>query len=609
MTKTKSWSVLGLFTAVVVFLVLVGFLPDTNSVFWPAKSTLLLLLIPVGLPLLVRMAITPQATQRHLTVPARFALVFMAIAGLSTVFANTRTTAIYGLYLWGNGLIFVASLVSAWAIGVSLNQQGRRLVTFALIAGIAANVVVAVLQMLMDLSSLDLVRYDGRSPGIQGNPVHLGALMAAGVALALPWQGRRLLPWLGLIYAMAAALQVSGSRSALLAMVVVLVAGFFASRRQTIGQSAWKLSVQRGLMVVLAVILGLTAGAGLSKWGGGASVSERLTAAEGGGGVGARVSMWWATRHAVGDHPLIGSGPGTYREATSRYRTISVARAFGADLYFTDAHNILVEYATTTGLFGVGALLAWLAITWRRSRGPLKFFALALFLAGLTEPQSAGTTPLLFLGLGMAILQPGIGEQGANASAELHPRSPKLVVACTAILFFPAFVAGWRFIDGELHFEKASHGLSRSDSQAALDLFPQWSYPAIVRSIVEDVRGPSDNSDEKDREVRHWIEEAIRRDPTDHALWLHLGDFLIKRQDYDGAGRAYRNALVHNPVSTMAAIHLAELANGAGDVDSAIKWLERALSVVPDQPNIQKALRELKRQENLKRQEKRETPP
>ncbi|MBI1844923.1 MAG: hypothetical protein HYR89_10010, partial [Actinobacteria bacterium] len=44
-----------------------------------------------------------------------------------------------------------------------------------------------------------------------------------------------------------------------------------------------------------------------------------------------------------------------------------------------------------------------------------------------------------------------------------------------------------------------------------------------------------------------------------------------------------------------APIHLAELANGAGDTYSAVKWLEQALHVVPEQPNIQKALKDLKR--------------
>ncbi|MBI1843637.1 MAG: O-antigen ligase family protein [Actinobacteria bacterium] len=601
MKGTKPRSAFGIVTASIVFLVLVAFLPDTNSVFWPPKAALLLLLIPLGLPRLVWLARSSAPAGRAARAPARAALAFLTVAGLSTLFADNHTTAVFGLYLWGNGLLFVAALVSAWAIGASLNDGDRRLVTRTILAGLAVNVAIALLQMVTDLSAIDLTRFDGRSPGIQGNPVHLGALVAAGIVLALPWQGRRLLPWLGLIYAMAAAVEVSGSRSAIVAMVVAVGAAALAggTGRNAADPSRRRLGLRRGLMVVLAIVMGLTAGAGLSKWGGGESVSQRVTATDGGGGVTPRVSMWWASRHAVADHPILGSGPGTYREATSRYRTIRVARAFGADLYFTDAHNLIVEYATTTGLVGLAALLAWLSWAWHRSTGPLRLFALGLFIAGLVEPQSPGTTPMLFLALGMA-LTPCVS--GEPTDATLPPsdpaperRTPRFVRATSAVLAVPAITAGAIFINGEYHFEKASHGLSRSDAEEAMNTLPAWSYPATVRAIVESIRGHAEGGATKQATAERWFREAVRRDPTDPALWLQLGDFLVERKEYDGAGGAYLTALKYNPVSTKAPIHLAELANGAGDTYSAVKWLEQALHVVPEQPNIQKALRDLKR--------------
>ncbi len=603
MRGTKSRSAFGIVTAAIAFLVLVAFLPDTNSVFWPPKAALLLLLIPLGLPRLVWLAGSSAPAGRAARAPARAALAFLTVAGLSTLLADNHTTAVFGLYLWGNGLLFVGALVSAWAIGASLNDGDRRLVTHAILAGLAVNVAIALLQMVTDLSAFDLTRFDGRSPGIQGNPVHLGALVAAGIVLALPWQGRMLLPWLGLIYAMAAAVEVSGSRSAIVAMVVAVGAAALARK------TGRRLGLRRGLMVVLAIAMGLTAGAGLSRWGGGVSVSERVTATDGGGGVTPRMSMWWASRHAVADHPMVGSGPGTYREATSRYRTIRVARAFGADLYFTDAHNLIVEYATTTGLLGLASLLAWLLWAWRRSAGPLRLFALGLFIAGLVEPQSPGTTPMLFLALGMA-LTPSVSDEPTDATLPPSDPAPErrttrfarprvtaasMRSATSAVLAVPAITAGAIFINGEYHFEKASHGLSRSDAEEAMDTLPAWSYPATVRAIVESIRGNAEGGAAKQATAERWFREAVRRDPTDPALWLQLGDFLVERKEYDGAGAAYLTALKHNPVSTKAPIHLAELANGAGDTFSAVKWLEQALHVVPEQPNIQKALKDLKR--------------
>lgn len=627
-TSHRPFTIAGTGTAGVVFLVLVGFLPDTNSVFWPPKAALVLLMIPLGFPRLLWLAGSSSPSCRTARAPARAALAFLVVAALSALFADTRTTAVFGLYLWGTGLLFVAALASAWAIGATLEDGERRLVTGALLAGVAVNAVVAILQMVADMSSIDLTRFDGRSPGIQGNPVHLGALVAAGVVLALPWQGRRLLPWLGLLYAMAAAVQVSGSRSALLAMVVTIGAAMLAGAphppnagRRTAGRAMVedpriRLGWRRSAMVVLAITLGLTAGAGLSEWGGGFSVSERVASTDGGGGVTPRISMWWASRHAVADAPVLGSGPGTYREATSRYRTITVARAFGADLYFTDAHNLIVEYATTTGLLGLGFLVAWMFWAWRRAGGPLRLFALGLFLAGLVEPQSPGTTPMLFLALGLALRPTPPAESveqaedtgssedaGSPESAvwvshrapTLSRRVPRLVGATSAVLAVPALAAGAIFIDGEYHFEKASHGLSRSDAEKALNAFPAWSYPATVRAIVERVRGNAEGGALQQATAERWFREAVRRDPTDPALWLQLGGLLMEQGEFDGAGVAYLEALKHNPVSTAAPIHLGELANAAGDTTSAIKWLEQALAVVPEQPNIRQALQDLRR--------------
>ncbi len=587
---TRTRSGLTLFACAIAFLLPVAFSPSVHAVFWAPKAALIPLVAAVGLPRLFLLARSPS----HARAPARAALVFVGVAGISTLFADNHTTAVFGLYNWGTGLIFVMALAGSWAIGVSLDENGRKDVTKALLAGVLVNVVFALLEMVGDLSSFELARYDGRSIGLMGNPVHLGAIAAAGLALVLPWRGRRLWPWLGLTAGIAAAVEVSGSRAALLALVVVIVG---AISRQRLGQGnsakgkdrAHPLGWKRSSAIAICALLGLGIGSALTRWGGGVSVSQRVTEANGGGGLTPRLSMWWATRHAVANHPLVGSGPGTYREATSRYRTVSVARAFGPDNYFTDAHNLVVEYATTTGLLGLGAFLAWLTWAWRRTTGPLRLFAAALIIVGLVEPQWPGTTPLALLALGMAL--PADDPDTTALEDGRQPLSSPLTFRLfTACLVLMSSLAGGVFLLGEFHLEQASLDFSRIHADRSLALLPRWSRPAAIRGRIETFEGRAEQDSAKLAEARRWQKETIRRDPSDPYSWLVLADAAAGYGRPEEAERAYRHVLTINPMSTRACNGLADIAYAAGRPGVAAGWLRRSLAINPNQTGVRRAL-------------------
>ena len=83
-----------------------------------------------------------------------------------------------------------------------------------------------------------------------------------------------------------------------------------------------------------------------------------------------RLDMWQATLALWLDHPLTGSGGGTFDQAVGRYR---VDTAF---LQWHHAHNDALEWVAETGLLGVGALgmaayALWprLRSAWRGSHG------------------------------------------------------------------------------------------------------------------------------------------------------------------------------------------------------------------------------------------------
>lgn len=573
-TTINKRSGLTLFTVAFAFLLPVAFSPSVHAVFWAPKAALVLLAAAVGFPRLLILAKRPSNAR----LPARASLSFVAVASVSTLFANNHTTAIFGHYIWGTGLIFIISLPSIWAIGVSLDEDGRKDVTQALLAGVAVNVVFSLLEMVGDLSAFELARYDGRSIGLMGNPVHLGALVAAGLALSIPWRGRRLWPWLILIGSIAAAVEVSGSRSALVALAVVLIGS---------ARSKHYLGWRRLAAVMVVVLLGLTGGVSLTQWGGGVSVSQRITEANGGGGVVPRFSMWWATRHAIIQNPLLGSGPSSYLEATSRYRTPSVARAFGADRYFSDAHNLVIEYATTTGILGLSALLLWLTWAWRRSGGPLRLFATALLVVGLVEPQWVGTTPLALLALGMALTS--TAEKAPTFAAPLS--TP--IRGLTAALILVATTASGVFLVGGFHLDQAVLDFNRHHADRSLSLLPHWSQPATVRARIETFEGRSEKNPTKLALALHWQQEAILRTPTDPSTWLTLADAAASEGRPKEASEAYKQVLRLNPMSTRACNGLARLALASRNPDSAKQWMLRSLTINPEQPSVRQAFRNL----------------
>ena len=248
---------LGLIACVLAFLLPVAFSPLTDSIFWAPKWMLLLPLIGIGLPQLLLMASRPSPVRRS----ARFGLGLLVVAVLSTAFSPNPWMAVLGVYGFGTGLVFSVALVSAWAVGASLTSIDRTLLGRAVVAAGLVTSVACILEATVDLRAFDLGLYGGRTIGLQGNPVHVGPPVIAAFALLVGAFSRRPVVAAVPLLSIVVAAQTSGSRSALLALVVV---AFWAMSRLT-----W--SHRAGL--VLVVLVGLVAGDALLEVRGGSSIS------------------------------------------------------------------------------------------------------------------------------------------------------------------------------------------------------------------------------------------------------------------------------------------------------------------------------------------------
>jgi O-antigen ligase len=546
------------YTGALAFVLPLLFLTSVAVPSWTGRHALLALEAAVGLPAALAL------TRGPVRVPTFAALAFAAWIAISAVAAPDHTTAFWGLFGWGTGALFALAVVGCWAAGVAAGPAGAAWIERGLLAAAGINAAVAVLQSLTSLSTLQLDLVDGRPAGLMGNPVFLGGLCAGAVWLAARPAQARLLPRLALVVLLVAGTELSGSRLALAlaALVVVVIVATGALRA--------------AVVVAGCVALGIAAGALIGHVGTATTVTAR---GEVSSGARPRVETWLSARHAIARDPLLGSGPGRFRAATSPYRTLRLVRAEGADRLFADAHNLPVEYAVTTGLPGAMLMLLWLALVVRRAgwRAPLAGFGLVVLAVHLVEPQNVVLTPLALLALG--------------AAAPIAGPAPRVVPAAGQFLFVVAGLgtAGLLLL-GSFHLQQARLDFDLGHARRARQLLPAWPEPdrqlALVWTFTAKARGQPQLLDV----ARRWRRTAAERDPTDPKLWNDLAGAELEAQLRGPAQDHFRRALEHDPWSTRALNGLGQVALDDGMPAQAASLFERSLRANPDQPSVARRL-------------------
>ena len=550
---------LDLFAALVALLLPIALTSGLDAKAWAARSIILLFVLAVGLPLLVQQARGPAP------LAARCAIAFLLVGVASTVLSQNRTTAVFGLYNQGTGLLFMGSLAAAWAIGRAITPEARPLVEWGLIAGALVNAAIAVIASRVTLPqslASDVFDPTGRSQSLAGNPVHLAALAVLGVALVVPRLALSPWRWAIPVAAMAAAVELSGTRLALVVMVGIVV---WAVRRHGVRVAA---------IVALLMIAGLSFGATIDRSSAG-SATQRATGLE---DWRTRPETWVSARHAIAEHPLLGVGPGQFRTATSPFRPTSVALSEGPDMLFTDAHNLFVEYATTTGLLGVGALALWLGVAIRPARGWLLVGALGILAIAMFEPQSVVDTPLLFLSLGAAAVTDG---------SKALPPGGRLWWAITAAGLVVVLAASAVFGIAEVDLARGQQSLQVGMVEQANSLLPAWPRAAQLISQAYLFRAITDGNNQADyRLSRQWLLAAVHRDDTDPGLWDNLAQFDQSQGHATDARNEYLTALRLNPTSALAFAGLAELAEATCNFSQSETWQQQLLRVAPAMPGV-----------------------
>ena len=552
---------LALFAAGCAFVLPLLFLTSMPVPSWSGRHAALALEAAVGLPVLVLLLVRSDVRG-----PAIAAVAFAGWVLVSAAASAEHTTAFWGLFGLGTGMLFVLALVGSWAVGLASGPSGPRMVERALVAAAAVNAAVAVAQTVTDLSRYHLELVDGRAAGLLGNPVFLGGFAAGAFWIAVSRFRQRPTAWAAFAVLVATAVQVSGSRFALGIAVVALVPA-----NALVG---WR------LVVVLALCLGVGVGigAGLTHYGRGTSVTARSDV-QVASGVRPRLETWLSARHAVAERPVLGSGPGRFRAATSRFRTLRLVRAEGADRLFVDAHDMVVEYAVTTGLPGLALLLGWLALAVCRAgwRSPLAGFALIALAMHLVEPQNVALTPVAFLALGAAA--PAVGRPSVRALVPVHALLATAALGTAALLLV-----------GSFHLDQARLDLGLGEARQARRLLPAWPEPRRVTAAASVFASRTERRPELLVAARRWRRTAAARDPTDPALWIELARAELDAGLVAQAGHDFGRALHFDPWSAQALTGLGRVAQAEGRRSDAVRFFRRSLRAEPHQPAVRRLL-------------------
>jgi O-antigen ligase len=535
------------------WLIPLAYLPSDNSYSFAPKYAVLICAGAVGFLPLVRIARSPSSPLRW---PARAAVAFLLVSGLSAILSPQPLIGIFGLYAWGTGWLFWFGSAGMFALGAGSSPAAKPKIHNALIVGVTLNAAIALLQATVHLpSAFALGLYRGEADGLMGNPVFLEGLLLGCLGMifeACCRGGRRAL---GLVAALcAAALELSGERLALLLLFGLVALALIRHRRAGFG-------------FAVPVLFGYGAGYVIR-----AGVAKRLlgtTSAT----FSVRLRVWRIGLRAIAHRPLLGWGPGQTRDAVHALQGVAFARLVYPLGVLTDEHNIVLEVAVTTGLAGLTCFLAWVLGAMRHARGPLFFFALLLGATALIEPLDVGTTPLALLALGAAVLQPEI-------SPPRPLRRPARFAGAAALLVFLGAAA--LLVRGDAELSSAAQSLRLSEAVTARDLLPIWPTPASVEARADALIWLNHHRRRSLVQSVAAARSAAHLDTGDPVLWVTLGQGEEQLGRNALAAAAFRHALRVDPLWPPADIDLGELDLRRHENRAAAALFRSGLAVDPN---------------------------
>jgi hypothetical protein len=558
---------LGIVAAFAAALLPIAYSPAAASGTFVPKYAVLLVFLGIGLVPLGRLAVASRYAW-----PARLGIAFVVVALISAAASPSKLVGFFGLYYWGEGALFLASLVTSWAVGTCLGPRTRPWLLGGLVVGAAVNAVVAVIQTTFNLSSQAAYQAgvglynSAQADGLMGNPIHLEAILLGTLALVLgrTCRGRYpiVLGWCALVALFSAALECSSERYA--PLVVTLLAAY------AVVAYRW-----RSLFYIVAMGVGFSAAVFA---GAGASLAQRIATSTATTTFGQRIhgavdGVLATLRH----QPLLGFGPGEQRNALFLYQPVSLARAT-AGRYFTDVHDLPANIVVMTGIVGFVLFAAFAFGAGRRARGAFAGYAAASFAVALIEPMNIGVTPLAFLALGAA-LAASCGTPWVEASRTPRRRAAWLSGALGVVALVPAGL----LLTSDIIEHSAVLHFDLTQAKSADAIMPIWPQTAQEVTTIYDFQAIVDPGRRRANEeaALQWDLTGVHRDPSDGEQWVVVGGKELQLGDLAAAKAAALVAVADYPLGSDPLELLGLVDANLGDWSGAVAVYRTALSVDP----------------------------
>ena len=476
------------------------------------------LLIAGGIPggvLLVRLA----AKRDRSAVAAAVCVAWVAVSALGSGAPLLALKGTLGRDL--SGLLVLAGF-GLWALGRALPERSVPMMSSVVLAGLGCNAAVAIAQVGLSINDGFFALQFGRASGLTPSSVYLGALMAAGAALAGAMTSWRFRWRLLVVSVFGAAVNLSGSRIAAVAGLVTISMLMFGR--------AGDVARRRRLLLPISFSLGLVVSAILT------SVTVRTHTSTGrldnGTSSGGRLTAWNYGWDAFLERPFFGWGFGRFRAATQgRFSPSFVELQAPNELTqaWFDAHNVIVTLFVAVGLPGL-LLVVWFGWeAYRSTSGPFVYATGAIGLTWLLQPSGLTTLPLFMLMLGAAKIdrETFVVEDGIRRRDWPLYGSAALGVIC----------GSWLLI-GDLALRRSVDAGDISGLENAARMFP---HDAVVADVVAQAWFIEEESDRTLRPtVMKWSQRAVDYEPdrpyflSRHAgRQLTFGDYLSARSTLD----------------------------------------------------------------------------
>ncbi|MBI2081471.1 MAG: O-antigen ligase family protein, partial [candidate division NC10 bacterium] len=561
----------------------------------PVAQVLLLALLTIaaGLPLL-QAGLHPVAQSllsAALGVVTLVALVAGVLPAASPVF-SPRWPFLLGL------LLLVAS---AWrSVYLELTLQALLLFAVYLMAGLLARHVCAVPShraalagtlagtgiLAAAVASLSATPLRGPFPtsNALAGFLLLAAFCAAGLAATVRSQAGRW-AWGAGVVLLAAALVGTRSRGGILAAAVGLVCFAAGAVRLLPGGGRRAAACAAAALVALAAGVALWEGpAGFGRW---ASLSTALTSGTAEPSFHWRQLVYTWTAGIIRDHPLLGTGPGTFPLVLGRYQQVP---------YVTGryAHNAWLEFAAETGLpftalvllgFGLSVRRALRAIREGQDEAPLRLGIAAAVLASATHALLDIDWSLPAIALPLSLLLGAVwatgdaGETGEGAPSRLPARVLHAAAGLAAVGVFllgatRSFAVSLQQ-EGRAALAQGALDDAEEAFRAARRLNPFWYAPGRWLGEVALLRG-------KAGEAVVEMAAAARLNPSDGESAFHLGRMLWAAGRLAEAEAALRRAIALDPASRLEFYGtLGDLLSATGRPAEALRWYRRAAELFP----------------------------